>query len=298
MKKKSVAHAGIVASFLLPSLLGFLLFVVIPIIGAVILSFTSYSGGFSIKFIGLRNYITAFKSSLFINGLGVTFVYMFWSVIFQICIGLALALLLARSFKGCAFFRGMFYLPNILSTIAIGLAFMFIFEPKTGFVNSFLASLGLPTSQWLAGEKTALPVIIVVTVWQNFGYYMVLFIGGLQNINQSLYEAAHMDGAGPFRRFLSVTMPGLSPVSFYCIIIAVIRCFQVFDYIFIMTGGQAGGGPAGSTSVLAFDIYKNAFVNYRFGYAAAESVVLMLIIVIATLIQQRGQKKWVNYDIV
>lgn len=298
MQKNKLIHIGTVASFLLPSLLGFIIFIVLPIIGAIFLSFTNFTGGFTFKFIGLKNYITAFNSSLFLQGLVVTFKYMVWTVLFQIVIGLALALLLVRNFKGCSFFRGVFYLPNILSTIAVGLAFMFLFEPSTGLVNSLLQFIRLPSQPWLAGEKTALPVIIIVTVWQNFGYYMVLFIGGLQNINTSLYEAASIDGAGPFRRFLSVTMPGLSPVTFYCLIIAVIRGFQVFDYIFIMTGGQAGGGPAGSTSVLAFDIYRNAFINYRFGYAAAESVVLMLIIIAITLLQQYGQKRWVNYDVV
>jgi multiple sugar transport system permease protein len=138
----------------------------------------------------------------------------------------------------------------------------------------------------------------MITVWQNFGYYMVLFLGGLQTISATLYEAAAIDGAGPVRRFLSVTIPGLSPVIFFSVTIAIIRAFQVFDQIYVMTGGSWGGGPAGATTVLVFDIYKNGFTHFRFGYAAAESVVLLIIILAVTIIQQQGQKKWVTYDIV
>jgi multiple sugar transport system permease protein len=126
----------------------------------------------------------------------------------------------------------------------------------------------------------------------------VLFIGGLQNINPSLYEASNMDGANKWQQFWSVTIPGLSPVLFFAITMAVIRGFQVFDFVYVMTGGQAGGGPGGSTTVLAFDIYRNAFQYYRMGYAASESLILMVIILAITAIQQIGQKKWVVYDAV
>lgn len=265
---------------------------------AVILSFTNYSGGPVFKFIGLRNYTIAFANAAFLSYVGITFKYMIISVFFQIVLGLGFALLLARTFKGCATFRSIYYIPNILSSVSVGLAFMFIFEPTSGLVNQLMISMGLQPLKWLAGEDTALSVIITVTVWQNFGYYMVLFIGGLQNINTSLYEAASMDGANPWQKFKSVTIPGLSPILFYAITIAIIRGFQVFDYIFVMTGGQQGGGPAGSTSVLAFDIYRNAFTHFRFGYASAESVILMAFILLITFIQQHGQKKWVNYDVV
>jgi len=294
----SLRKTTTILSFLLPSFIGFLIFVFAPMIGAVLLSFTNYSGGPRYRFIGLKNYIVAFTSPDFLSYLFVTFKFMIITVLFQIGLGLAFALLLTRPFKGCGAYRGILYLPNILSSVAVGLAFMFIFEPSSGFMNQFLASVGLPTSKWLASSKSALSVIITIAIWQNFGYYMVLFIGGLQNISRTLYEAAEMDGAGKIKQFLHVTIPGLSPILFYGLTIAIIRGFQVFDYIYIMTGGQQGGGPAGSTNVLAFDIYLNAFTFFRFGYASAESVVLMLIILAVTYIQSHGQKKWVNYDIV
>jgi multiple sugar transport system permease protein len=213
-------------------------------------------------------------------------------------LGLVFALILNEKLFGRNFFRGTMFLPNVLSSVAVGLVFTLLLDSKRGPVNQFIASLGLPAPLWLAGESTALPTIIMVTVWQNFGYYMVLFLGGLQTVSATLYEAAAIDGAGRWRRFLSVTIPGLSPIIFFSVTIAIIRAFQVFDQVFVMTGGQLGGGPAGATTVLVFDIYKSGFAQFRFGYAAAESVVLLVIILAVTLIQQQGQKKWVTYDIV
>ena len=294
----SLKKTGTILSFLLPSFIGFIIFVFTPMLMAVGLSFTNYSGGPRFRFIGLKNYFVAFSNPDFLSYLAVTFKFMIITVLFQIGLGLSFSLLLAKSFKGCSFYRGILYVPNILSSVAVGLAFMFIFEPSNGLMNQLLSFLGLPTSKWLAGSNSSLSVIITIAIWQNFGYYMVLFIGGLQNISTTLYEAAEMDGAGKIKQFFHITLPGLSPVLFYGITIAIIRGFQVFDYIYIMTGGQQGGGPAGSTNVLAFDIYLNAFTYFRFGYASAESVVLMIIILAVTFMQSHGQKRWVTYDIV
>ncbi|MDR0623947.1 MAG: sugar ABC transporter permease [Treponema sp.] len=288
----------VVAVFMLPSLLGFLLFMAIPIFAAFGISLTNFSGGPRFRFLGFLNYINAFKSESFRRYLSITVNFTVWTVLLQLGLGLVFALLLNEKFRGRNFFRGVMFLPNVLSSVAVGLVFSLLLDPGRGPVNQFLVSLGFSAPPWLSGEKTALPTIIMVTVWQNFGYYMVLFLGGLQTISAALYEAAAIDGAGPVRRFVSVTIPGLSPIIFFSITMAVIRAFQVFDQIYILTGGPWGGGPAGATSVLVFDIYKNAFSQFRFGYAAAESVVLLAIILAVTLIQQQGQKKWVTYDIV
>lgn len=298
MQKINRTSWPVVAAFVLPSLLGFMLFVLAPIIMAGGISLTNFSGGPRFRFIGLKNYALAFSNAQFLNALWVTIVFTFWTVLLQLALGLAFALILNDKLFGRNFFRGVIFLPNVLSSVAIGLAFMLILDPKRGPLNQFIQSLGIKAPQWLGSEKTSLMTIIVVTVWQSFGYYMVLFLGGLQTISRSLYEASAIDGAGAVKRFVAVTLPGLSPIMFYSITIAIIRAFQVFDQVFIMTGGQMGGGPAGSTSVLVFDIYKNGFSQFRFGYAAAESVALLAIVLIVTLIQQRGQKKWVNYDIV
>lgn len=297
-RKLQAKKSATILSFLLPSFLGFMIFIFLPMVMAIGLSFTNYSGGPRFRFVGLKNFSVAFSSPEFWSYLGITFKYMIITVIFQIVLGLAFAMILQHPFKGCGFFRSIYYLPNILSSVAVGLAFMFIFEPSSGLANSLLGAFGIDPLPWLAGENTSMSVIIFVTIWQNFGYYMILFIGGLQNINGSLYEAAEMDGANWWQKFKAVTLPGISPILFFATTMAIIRGFQVFDYVFVMTGGQAGGGPAGSTSVLAFDIYRSAFMHQRFGFASAESVVLMAIILVFTVIQQVGQKKWVTYDIV
>jgi len=288
----------VVAAFILPSLLGFALFVVAPIAMAFAISLTNFSGGPRFRFVGLANYLLAFSNDKFLGALATTFIFTSWTVALQLVLGLAFALLLNDKLLGRNFFRGVIFLPNVLSSVAVSLAFMLILDPKRGPLNMVIRSLGIRAPLWLGSEKSSLATIILVTVWQSFGYYMVLFLGGLQTISRSLYEAAAIDGAGSVRRFLSITLPGLSPIMFYSITIAIIRAFQVFDQIYIMTGGQAGGGPAGSTSVLVFDIYKNGFSLFRFGYAAAESVTLLAIVLMVTLIQQRGQKRWVNYDVV
>jgi multiple sugar transport system permease protein len=287
-----------VALFLFPSLLGFSLFIVLPILMAGVFSLTNFSGGPRFKWIGIQNYIVLFKNGLFLQSLRITLVFTFWTVLLLIVLGLGFALLLNKPFLGRTFFRGLIFMPNVLSSIAVALAFMLILDPKRGPVNQLLARLGFDPPLWLSGQTSALPTIIVVTLWQNFGYYMVLFLGGLQTISPHLYEAAAIDGAGNLRRFVSITLPGLTPILFYSITIAVIRAFQVFDQVYIMTGGQSGGGPAGSTTVLVFEIYRSAFSQLRLGYAAAESVILLLLVFMVTIVQQRGQKKWVTYDIV
>ena len=174
---------------------------------------------------------------------------------------------------------------------------MLIFHPQKGPVNNFLMSIGFSALPWLASSKTALMTVIIVTVWQQSGYYMILLLSGLQVINPALYEAAEIDGANSVRKFRYVTLPMLSPILFLCTILALIRAFQVFDQIFILTGGQYGGGPAGSTTTLAFDIYLNAFRNWKMGYSSAEATILLFIILVITVIQYKRQEKWVTYDI-
>jgi ABC-type sugar transport system permease subunit len=288
----------VVAAFILPSLIGFILFLAVPIFMTFGISMTNFSGGPNFRYIGFVNYLNSFKSAEFLRYLSITINFTFWTVLAQLFLGFAFALLLNEKFFARNTFRGIMFLPNVLSSVAVGLVFSLLFDAKRGPINQFLLSIGLPAPLWLMGEKTALLTIILVTIWQNFGYYMVLFLGGLQTINTALYEAASIDGAGPVRRFLAVTIPGISPIIFFAVTIAIIRAFQTFDQVFVMTGGQLGGGPAGATSVLVFDIYKTGFSQSRFGYAAAESVVLLIIILTVTLIQQHGQKRWVSYDTV
>lgn len=284
--------------FLLPALLGFLLFLILPMISSALLSFTNYSGGFTFKFIGLKNYIQAIKSEVFLNSLKVTTVFVIGAVFLQLALGLLFALILDEGVFGRRFFRSLFFMPVVLSSVAISLAFMLLLHPSKGPVNGFIELVGLQPLGWLSDKRTALGTIMIVFVWQNFGYYMVIFISGLQAISPTLYESADMDGAGKLRKFISITFPMLTPVTFFSLVMAVIKSFQVYEQVYIMTGGQDGGGPARSTSVLVFEIYRSGFTHFQFGYASAQAFILLIIVLTITVIQYRGQRKWVNYDII
>lgn len=286
----------VVAAFLLPSFIGFFIFILIPMMATVILAFTDYSGGFSLGWVGVENFVNIVTSDSFLNTLSNTGKFTLFAVTAQIFLGFVFALLLNKKRFGRNVFRAIIFLPSVLSMVAISVVFMLILNPDKGPVNNFLISLGLDGLPWLTSSKTALFTIIGITVWQSFGYYMVLFLSGLQAISPDLYEAASIDGAGPWRQLLNVTIPMLSPTTFFCVVMAVINSFKVFEPIFVMTGGQFGGGPGGSTTVMVFDIYQNAFSYYKMGYASAEAVILLCMVLIITLIQYRGQQRWVTYE--
>ena len=289
---------GTVLLFLLPSMAGFIIFLVLPMLSSAVLSFTNYSGGYTLDFVGLKNYLQAFSSSIFLNSLKVTVVFVLGAVALQLALGLLFALVLDGGLPGQRFFRSLFFMPVVLSSVAISLAFMLLLHPSKGPVNGLLQGMGLEPLGWLSDKATALPTILMVFVWQNFGYYMVIFISGLQSIPPSLYEAADMDGCGRLRKFWCITFPMLTPVTFFSLIMAVIKSFQVYEQVYIMTGGPDGGGPARSTSVLVFEIYRSGFTHFQFGYASAQAFILMVIVLAVTVIQYRGQQRWVNYEIV
>jgi multiple sugar transport system permease protein len=294
---KKGKHWLIVAAFLLPSFIGFFLFVLVPMLATVGLAFTDYSGGFVVHWVGIKNFMKALNNTSFLNALSNTFKFTVVTVVAQILLGFFFAVLLNKKLLGRNFFRAVIFLPVVLSMIAISLTFMLLLNPEKGPVNNFLLSLGLQRIPWLTSEHTALLTIMLVTIWQSFGYYMILFLSGLQAINPDLYEAASIDGATPWRQLWNITIPMLSPTTFFCVIMAIINSFKVFDPIYMMTGGQLGGGPAGSTTVLVFDIYQNAFSYYKMGYASAEAVILLCIVLAVTIVQYRGQQKWVTYDL-
>lgn len=292
-----IQHGLVVGSFLLPSFLGFSIFVLVPTVATVGLSFTNYNGGLTAQFVGIRHYLTALGDPRFLRTLLITVRFVVGTVVLQLGIGFLLALMLNEPRPGKTFFRGLFFMPSILSTIAVAMSFMLLFNARRGPINQFLVAAGLAPFPFLTSPDTALGTIIFVSVWQQFGYFMVIFLAGLQTISPSLYENANLDGATFFQKTTRITIPMLTPTIFFSVVIAVIRGFQVFDQIFIMTGGQDGGGPAGSTSVLVFAIYQNAFSHFRMGYAAAQSTILLAIVLAITLLQYLKQKDWVNYDL-
>jgi multiple sugar transport system permease protein len=297
IQKHTSSRPLIVFTFMLPSLVGFTLFILIPTVSTIVLSFTDYSGGARFSFVGFENYMRAFQTPAFLRSLWVTVKFVVISVTIELVIALVLALMLDSDRFGKTFFRGLFFVPVVLSNIAVSMGFSLIFDVRRGPINQLLQSLGAEPFPFLTSPDTALGTIIFVMVWQQFGYFMVIFLAGLKTISPSLYENANLDGASYSQKLRSITLPMLSPTTFFATIVAIIRGFQVFDQVFILTGGQFGGGPQGSTAVLVFRIYQDAFTHFRMGYAAAQSTVLLVFVLAITVYQYAGQSKWVNYDL-
>ena len=277
--------------FLLPNLLGFLIFIVYPVLRAFQISLHDWDGLTPPVFVGFSNYIQVFADSAFRVSLLNNVHYTLVTVPLGIGLGIAIAMLMNVKIPGIKIFRTIYFLPQITSMIAIGIVWTTVLA-NHGPVNQFLEFAGMKNPpQWLSSISWALISVEIVSVWRSMGYNAIILLAGLQGINAELYEAGKIDGANGWQRFIKITLPMLSPTIFFCTIMAVIGSFQVFDTIM----GMTQGGPGRATNVLTYYIYQRAFVNQRFGYASAIAYVLFGIILIITLIQFRGQKKWVNY---
>lgn len=280
--------------FLLPSLLGLIVFMIIPMISSLGLTFTDWDPLLPKKFnfIGLQNYATLLKDAKFKVAFINTLTFIVGYIPLVLISGMAVALLLNQNIKGMKFFRGAFFIPVISSWVAVALLWTWIFNPQYGLVNYFLGLIGITGPAWLYDPNWAMPAIILTSVWKDTGFVMVIFLSGLQNLPPEYYEAASLDGAGRWQSFTHITLPLLSPVIFFALVISLINSFQVFDQVWIMTQG----GPAGATSVIVEQIVNNAFRYGKMGYAATLSWVLFLIIFVITLIQNKIQNKWVTYE--
>ncbi|WDR06821.1 sugar ABC transporter permease [Devosia rhodophyticola] len=278
--------------FLLPSLVLFTMFIAIPVIAAFMISFTEWDLFNPMKFVGFGNYTELFNDDIFKKVMGNTAYFVLASVPLQMAFGLAIALVLNRNIKGQTFFRIAYFLPVVTSTVAAALVWSWLFNSNFGIINALLLSFGVTDPpKWLGSTKWAMPAVIVVSVWQNVGYAMVLFLAGLQNIRTDIYDAAALDSARGWKRLWFITLPMLSPTTFFVLIISIIGSFQVFELVFIMTKA----GPANATNTLVYYIYQNGFQFYQMGYASAAAMVLFAIVLVATLIQYRMQDRWVHY---
>ncbi|MFD1019666.1 carbohydrate ABC transporter permease [Thalassobacillus hwangdonensis] len=286
-KKNTFFWLGV---FLLPNLLGFLIFIGVPIVSSLVISFTDWDLLGSMEFTGIDNYIRLANDPEFWISFRNTFFFIFGYLPLVMIFGLGCALLLNKKIRFRAFFRATYFLPVITSWVAVSLVWKWLYNPKFGLINYMLSVIGIDGPQWLNDPDTAMIGIIITSAWKDIGFVMVLFLGGLQNISPSYYEAAAMDGASKFREFWSITLPLLAPTTFFVTIISLINSFQVFDQVMIMTGG----GPGGSTVVMVQNIYNHAFRYYEMGYASAMSWVLFIVIFIFTYIQMKVQDKGAN----
>lgn len=279
--------------FLLPNLVGFVVFTFLPVFAALLISLTDWNLLQPPHWVGLQNFVTLAQDALFRKVLGNTAVYVLGTVPIQMILALLVAMALNQSIPGTLFFRAAFFMPVVTSAVAIALVWRWIYNADFGVLNSMLYMLGVADPpHWLTSTRWALPSIMIMSVWQQIGFSMVLFLAGLQGVPEQLYEAARIDGAGAFQRFLYITVPMLTPTTFFVFVINIINSFQVFDQAFIMTGG----GPANATNTIVYNIYQNAFQFFKMGYAAAMAWVLFAIIFVVTVVQFRLQRRWVHYE--
>jgi len=279
--------------FLAPWFAGLFLITVGPMLASLYLSFTDYSLLDSPEWIGFGNYVEMFGDERLLASLRVTFVYVFVSVPIQLAVALGLALFLDRGLRGLAIYRSVFYLPSLLGgSVAIAILWRQIFGNE-GLINQILSWFGVEGAGWIADPRFALGTLIVLNVW-TFGSPMIIFLAGLRQVPVALYEAAAIDGAGKLRQFRSITLPLLTPIIFFNLVLQIIYAFQSFTQAFVVSGGT--GGPVDSTLFYTLYLYKEGFANLNMGYASAMAWLLLVIVGGLTAVNFFLSKYWVFYD--
>jgi multiple sugar transport system permease protein len=268
--------------FVLPALIGFLIFYLLPTLRAFQISLTNWNLLRRPRFVGLDNYADLLADPAFWNSVKVTCLYVLWNIPVQTALGLLLAILMDRLARGIAI-RAIVVTPYLISSAVAAMIWLWILDPLLGLANAFLEAVGLGRQGFLTSPDLAIISIAGINTWKHTGFTALLFYTGLQAIPKSLYEAARLDGAGEARIFLRITLPLLRPVLAFVLVTSVIGSFQVFDTIAVTTAG----GPANSTSVVIWYIYENAFKFLKMGYASAISVVLFAVLIVVTLVQMR-----------
>ena len=243
-------------------------------------------------FVGLENYANMMGAREFWGVLFNTFYFTGAIVVGSIILGLAVAILLNQRLRGRNFVRSVAFAPVILSGAAVGLVWAYIFDPNYGLMRPFLEFFGVASPDWLSDTRFAMPALIIVYLWKSLGFAVVIYLAGLQNIPKDLYEAARVDGANSWVRFRHVTLPQLSPVTFFVVLTTIINSFQAFDIIAVMTGG----GPAGATTTLIWYIYQEGFIAFRAGLAATAAIIMFVLLLIITVLQVRYAERGVHYN--
>ncbi len=292
-RRRRVQEAGLAYLFLLPTLIGLVLFTLGPVIVGLIISFTNWNIFLPPQWIGWDNYATLATQELPRKVFSNTLYYTLVNVPLNMAFALGVALLLNMRLRGMAFYRAVYFLPVVSSTVAASLIWTWLYSPNFGPINYGLDLIGIRGPAWLGSTTWAMPAVIIMSVWKGFGINMLIFLAGLQGIPIEMQEAAMIDGANRWQRFWRVTWPLLTPTTFFVLVISCIASFQVFEQVYVMTNG----GPAYSTTVLGLFIYLNAFRYNNMGYAAAVAYVLFALILIITLAQLKLQERWTHYEL-
>jgi len=278
--------------FILPWIIGLIVYQIGPIIASLFFSFTQYDVITPMKWIGLANYKNLVADPLAVKSLIVTMLYVALSVPARVIVALTLAMLLNAKFKGKNIFRTIYYLPSVTAGVAISIVWLILYDPLYGPIDSFLKLVGIPGPNWLADPNIALVSLAILGVWIVSGRYMVIFLAGLQGLPEHLYESATIDGANAVQKFFRLTLPLMSPTLYLVIVLSIIQSFQVFVYAQVMTQG----GPDNATLMYVLYMYRKGFVDFQMGYASALGWVLFLIIFSITLFQNFIQRRWVYYE--
>jgi multiple sugar transport system permease protein len=288
LKKYAIAY-----SFILPNLIGFAIFTLIPMVFSLVLAFMNWDGANQSSWAGLDNFNRLLSDQTFRISLGNTLVFVAGNVPLTMLAALGLAMLLNQPLRGRNFFRTTFFFPYVASLVAVAVVWNMLFFPSAGPVNSLLSALGVQNPpRWSASVDWAMITVILASVWKGMGYYMIIYLAALQSIPSILYEAAAVDGANAWQKFRYVTLPMLTPATFFISVMLTIASFKVFDLIMVMTGG----GPGRATNVLVVHIYNVAFKEFRFGYASSIAMVLLFMVLAITVVQFYMEKRWVNYQ--
>ena len=275
--------------FLMPNFVGFVVFMLFPIIFAFYIMLTDWSLAKEPAFVGLENFETMVNDRLFWKSLGNSFYYTFVAVPTGIFIAFWLALALNRKMRGIIFFRTVYFLPQITLTVAAATIWRWIYQPEIGMINHMLDIFGIDGPKWIHDTKWAMPSVIIMSNWQGIGFAMLILLAGLQGIPEEYYEAASIDGASGWQRMRFVTLPMLTPALFFVVVTSLIGAFQSFDQFYVLTQG----GPAHATTPLTLYIFQNAFSFFKMGYGAALAAVLFVIILVITVIQWQLAQRWV-----
>lgn len=278
--------------FLAPTLFGLIFATLGPVLAAVGISFADWDVITAPSFAGIENYQRLIKDPTFAKAIRNTIYFAGIMVPGATIIGLSLALIMNQKLRGITWYRTAYFLPVVSSTVAVALVWSWIYAKDFGLLNWLLRQMGLQPIAWLSSTHWAMPSVIIMAIWGHMGEAMVIFLAGLQSISQSYYEAAEVDGASSWQKLIHITLPLITPSIFFYFIITMISGFQTFETIYIMTRG----GPVNATTTMVYYIYRNAFRNFKMGYASAQAIVLFLIIMALTLVYWRLQEKWVVYD--
>ncbi len=292
--KKKYQWVGLL--FVMPVVLGTLIFNVLPVLASLVISFTHWDLITPPEFAGVENYLALTEDPFAVNAMKNTVFFALGSVILGLALSLGLALLVNQRLTGIQLFRLAYFMPFIVTVSAVGLVWQLLLNGKLGLVNLALGSIGIQGPSWLVDPQWTIFSVIIISVWQGAGYSMMIFLAGLQNVPQDLYDSAKIDGAGRWASFRYVTWPMLSPTTFFILIITIINSFQVFTLIYVLT---TVGGPEGrlrALDVWVFNIWQQAFSYFRMGYASSMAWVLFIIIALITLFQWQYGKRWVHYQ--